>query len=89
MDPLLSQYSAIMVRRLAKGTRRRRSDGLSQIDEAHERGAYTDLLLGLLKKWVFNVKGSLRPVEPVSPRNTAQDPAETPRAENHHLVCND
>lgn len=43
MDPLLSRYSVIMVRDL-------KNVCSPQIDEAHERGAYTDLLLGLLKK---------------------------------------
>lgn len=52
-DPLLSQYSVIMVCLPVVHVRASLRHGrrlTGQIDEAHERGAYTDLLLALLKK---------------------------------------
>ena len=49
-DPLLSRYSVVMVRLLNPSCLATAAN--DQIDEAHERGAYTDLLLALLKKWV-------------------------------------
>lgn len=52
-----------------------------KIDEAHERGAYTDLLLGLLKKCV-------QPISLLSAGSKLiiQDTEEASRAESHHIL---
>jgi hypothetical protein len=53
---------------------------MSQIDEAHERGAYTDLLLGLIKKWVHSLTVILTwDLMPM-------DNEETTRIESHHFI---
>lgn len=58
IDPLLSRYSVIMVS--DEKLYRRLLSVRFQIDEAHERSLYTDLLLGVLKKSVHHVIFSLR-----------------------------